>query len=132
MLFYLHDIPQLDPEGLPLGSRGKLGRIFIAPTTLRGSRQYYQRHYSDAQTICREFGAPHLLITFTMNSEAGELDKMLWPGQHWYNRPDICDRLYIDRANEFMKDIVQRQVMGPVKAWFYSAEHQKRHLILSC
>uniref|UniRef100_A0A183BU62 ATP-dependent DNA helicase n=1 Tax=Globodera pallida TaxID=36090 RepID=A0A183BU62_GLOPA len=119
---------QLDPQGQPLGERAQLGHIFLAPRTLRGSRAYYQLQFADAMAICRQLGAPHLLITFTMNSAAAEFDTMLCEGQHWYNRPDISDRLFIDKSKEFLKDIVQRQVMGPVKAWFYSVEHQERGL----
>uniref|UniRef100_A0A183BU64 ATP-dependent DNA helicase n=1 Tax=Globodera pallida TaxID=36090 RepID=A0A183BU64_GLOPA len=119
---------QLDQQGQPLGDRAQLGRIFLAPRTLRGSRAYYQLQFADAMAICRQLGAPHLLITFTMNSAAKEFDTMLWEGQRWYNRPDISDRLFIDKSKEFLKDIVQRQVMGPVKAWFYSVEHQERGL----
>uniref|UniRef100_A0A183C0L0 ATP-dependent DNA helicase n=1 Tax=Globodera pallida TaxID=36090 RepID=A0A183C0L0_GLOPA len=119
---------QLDQQGQALGARAQLGRIFLAPRTLRGSRAYYQLQFADAMAICRQLGAPHLLITFTMNSAAKEFDTMLWEGQHWYNRPDISDRLFIDKSKEFLKDIVQRQVMGPVKAWFYSVEHQERGL----
>uniref|UniRef100_A0A183C069 ATP-dependent DNA helicase n=1 Tax=Globodera pallida TaxID=36090 RepID=A0A183C069_GLOPA len=119
---------QLDRQGQPLGDRAQLGRIFLAPRTLRGSRAYYQLQFADAMAICRQLGAPHLLITFTMNSAAKEFDTMLWEGQRWYNRPDISDRLFIDKSKEFLKDIVQRQVMGPVKAWFYSVEHQERGL----
>uniref|UniRef100_A0A914HAT8 ATP-dependent DNA helicase n=1 Tax=Globodera rostochiensis TaxID=31243 RepID=A0A914HAT8_GLORO len=119
---------QLDPQGQLLGDRAQLGRIFLAPRTLRGSRAYYQLQFADAMAICRQLGAPHLLITFTMSSAAKEFDTMLWAGQHWYNRPDIADRLFIDKSKEFLKDIVQRQVMGPVKAWFYSVEHQERGL----
>lgn len=84
-----------------------------------------QKQFADALAITREFGVPHLLITFTMNRNAPEFKKMLWPGQKWFNRPDICDRLFIDKAEEFLKDIVQREVMGPVKAWFGSVEHQE-------
>uniref|UniRef100_A0A183CMG6 ATP-dependent DNA helicase n=1 Tax=Globodera pallida TaxID=36090 RepID=A0A183CMG6_GLOPA len=119
---------QLDQQGQPLGERAQLGRIFLAPRTLRGSRAYYQLQFADAMALCRQLGAPHLLITFTMNSEAKEFGSMLWEGQRWYNRPDIADRLFIDKSKEFLKDIVQRQVMGPVKAWFYSVEHQERGL----
>uniref|UniRef100_A0A183C4Y9 ATP-dependent DNA helicase n=1 Tax=Globodera pallida TaxID=36090 RepID=A0A183C4Y9_GLOPA len=119
---------QLDHQGQPLGARAQLGRIFLAPRTLRGSRAYYQLQFADAMAICRQLGAPHLLITFTMNSAAKEFETMLWEGQRWYNRPDVSDRLFIDKSKEFLKDIVQRQVMGPVKAWFYSVEHQERGL----
>lgn len=110
-----------------MGTRGKLGRVFIAPETIRGSRKYYQRRFADATAICREVGNPHLLITYTMDREAVEFIRMCGPGKNCFNRPDIAGRLFIDKQQEFLKDIVKRQVMGPVKGWFYSVEHQKRY-----
>lgn len=106
--------------------RGELGRVFIAPETMRGSRKYYQRAFGDATAICRKEGTPHLLITYTMDKDAEEFNSMLDPGQLCFMRPDIVARLFRDKLDEFIKDIVQREVMGPVKGWFYSVEHQKR------
>lgn len=77
-------------------------------------------------TICREEGSPNLLITFTMDPDCPELKKMLGPGQQWYDRPDLVCRLFIDKQAEFRKDLTEKEVMGPVKAWFSAVEHQKR------
>jgi hypothetical protein len=106
--------------------RGQLGSVFKAPEAFRGSRSYWQRKFADAQAICRELGVPHLLVTFTMNNKAPEFGELLWPGQEWHQRPDIANRLFMEKAKEFINDMVHRQVMGPVKGWFYSVEHQDK------
>jgi len=61
-----------------------------------------------------------------MNRDAPELREMLWRDQQWYNRPDLIDRLFVDKQGEILKDIVQRQCLGPVKYWLYSVEYQDR------
>jgi hypothetical protein len=61
-----------------------------------------------------------------MNSEAEEFKKLLGPRQTWADRPDIVTRLFINKHKELMKDIVEREIFGPVAAWFSAVEHQKR------
>jgi len=43
----------------------------------RGSRQYYQKEYSNCMTITNEFGPVDLLITLTMDPECDELEIMM-------------------------------------------------------
>lgn len=92
----------------------------------RGSRQYYQQAFADCMTISREVGKPDLLITFTMDPVCPEIDEMTLPDQEWFDRPDVVCRLFVDKLKEFEKDLTVREVLGPVRAWFYSVEHQKR------
>jgi hypothetical protein len=109
-----------------LGTCTKLGKIFFAPATFRGSRRYYQKAYADAQALCRAFGNPHVFLTFTINSEAPEFTKLFKSGQHWADHPMIVARFFVDKQKELMKDIVERQILGPVAAWYSTVEHQKR------
>jgi hypothetical protein len=94
----------------------------------RGSRQFYQKEYANCMTICREIGKPDVLVTFTMDPDCPELKYMLRPDQTWYDAPDIVCRLFIDKLKEFVKDLTEKEVLGPVKGWFYCVEHQKRYL----
>jgi len=103
----------------------RLGRVFIAPHTYRASVRYYQRAYGNGMAICREFGNPHLLITYTMNSKCPELEMMMLGGQTFADRPDLVGRLFIDKEKEFINDLSHNKVLGPVKAWFGVVEHQK-------
>lgn len=124
----------------------KLGLIYHAPVTFRGSARYYRKKYADAMAIIREIGVMHLFITFTSSEKAPEYKHLLFSdGQTCCNRPDCVCRLFIDKKRQFMEDLglikkkgrVERpnadgfttaerhSVFGPVKAWFYSLEHQK-------
>jgi len=75
--------------------------------------------------ICVEFGNPHLLITYTMNSKSPELEMLMLDGQIYADRPDIVGRVFIDKEKEFIEDLTVRHVMGPVLGWFMCVEHQK-------
>ena len=96
--------------------------------------------------IVREMGVMHLFITFTSNEKAPEYKHLLFAdGQKCCDRPDCVCRLFIDKKRQFMEDLglVKKKsrddrpnadgytttethsVFGPVKAWFYSLEHQK-------
>uniref|UniRef100_A0A914H6D2 Helitron helicase-like domain-containing protein n=1 Tax=Globodera rostochiensis TaxID=31243 RepID=A0A914H6D2_GLORO len=99
----------------------------------RGSRQFYQREYANCMTICREFGPPDLLVTFTMSPDCPELQAMLGTDaggkqQQWFDRPDLVCRLFVDKLQELYKDLTERGVLGPVRAWFGALEHQFRGL----
>jgi hypothetical protein len=109
------------------GIGAKLGKIFFAPETFRGSRRYYQKAYADAQAMIRAFGSPHVLLTYTLNSCAPELSLLLGSDHHsWADRPDIIARVFMDKHKEMMKDIMVNNFLGPVAASFNSVEHQKR------
>lgn len=114
MLYYLF------VEKLPIG------RIFTTNEHIRGSRQFYQKAYADCMTIVRETGKIDLLVTFTMDTDCPEFEEMIPAEQRWYDRPDYTCRLFIDKLNEFKKDLTERHVLGPLRGWFYSLEHQKR------
>ncbi|KAL3106584.1 hypothetical protein niasHT_018226 [Heterodera trifolii] len=113
------------------GLTGEIGRVIMTDEHFRGSRQFYQKEFANCMTICREIGKPDLLITFTMDPECQEL-AILFPKdnngkqQQRYDRPDIVTRLFIDKLAELKRDLTVRMIMGPLKGWFYSVEHQKR------
>ena len=123
----------------------KLGRIFLMPQTFAGSRQYYQKKYADLMTIVRHVGNPTWFIyhdaicfakafsrfvTFTGNPKWPEIEAAL-EGRHSYlNRPDIVCRIFMDKATEFIRDLVDRHILGKVAGWCYSVEHQKRGFFL--
>ena len=63
-----------------------------------------------------------------MDPSAPELSDILLEHQNWSDRPmEVC-RIFVDKLAELVKDITEREILGPVKAWFHSLEHQKRFL----
>lgn len=94
---------------------------------VRGSREFYQNAYANAMTILRVLHCKiDLLITFTMDPDCDEVLALLPEGQHWYDRPDIVCRIFVDKLKELKEDLTGRNVMGPIIAWFYSLEFQRR------
>ena len=104
----------------------------------------YQRAYADAMALIREFGAPHLFITFTMDHDNPDLKEMLYKKQYSSSRPEIVAQVFNDRLYEFQVDLglinptrrdketlARHSVLGPVKAWFYSLEYQKGLVLIS-
>jgi hypothetical protein len=104
---------------------GDIGRVYMTNEHFRGSMQYYQKKYAECMTICSENGPVDLLLTYTLNPDCPEMHEMLQPGQKWQDRPDVVARLFIDKLEELIKDVTERHVLGPVKAWFNVVEHQK-------
>ncbi|KAL3073743.1 hypothetical protein niasHS_015485 [Heterodera schachtii] len=106
------------------GRNAKLGSVFLMPQTFAGSRQYYQSKYADLMTMVRHLGAPTWFITFTGNPKWPEITEALRGRQNYVHRPDIVCRIFMDKAAEFIKDVTERCVLGPVAGWCYSVEHQ--------
>ena len=82
-------------------------------------------------------GMIHLFVTFTMDHKCEDFNCLLTPFQTPDGQSFITCRLYYDRLMEFERDLglirdgrdswdtVRHQnVLGPVKAWFTSMEHQ--------
>lgn len=65
-------------------------------------------------------------MTFTGNPKWPEITNALQGRQDYLNRPDIVCRVFMDKANEFIKDLVEKNVLGKVAGFCYSVEHQKR------
>ena len=61
-----------------------------------------------------------------MDPSCPELEHILLEHQTWSDRPmEVC-RIFLDKLSELVKDITEREVLGPVKGWFHSLERQKR------
>lgn len=65
-------------------------------------------------------------VTFTGNPKWPEIVEALQEGQEYTHRPDIVCKIFMDKAEEFIKEITEKEILGKVGAWCYSIEHQKR------
>ena len=93
----------------------------------RGSKQYYQEQYADCMAMCNELGDVDLLLTYTMDPSAPEVQEMIPEKEKWQDHPPCLLRLFVDKLEEFEKnDIGGREILGPVSGWFRTIEHQKR------
>ena len=76
--------------------------------------------------IVRNFGKPHLFVTFTCNPEWPEIQESLHPGESAFDRPDLLTRVFKLKHQQMMDDIEKGQIFGKVKAFVWTLEQQKK------
>lgn len=108
------------------GDLANAGTKMILPPTITGCPRWYAERFQDAMCIVRNYGKPHLFITFTCNPAWPEITESLNPGETAFDRPDIMTRVFILKHKEMMNDIEKGQIFGKVKAFVYTLEQQKR------
>lgn len=112
-------------------STGKnIGVQYLLHSSFTGGRRYMVLNYQDGMAVCCEFGPPGLFCTFTCNPRWPEIaDALLIEDGHVYSdRPDIVTRVFSMKQNEFVSCIKDGIAFGPVKAYLYVVEFQKRGL----
>jgi hypothetical protein len=100
-------------------STGKnLGVEYILHSSFTGGPRYMVQNYHDGMAISRVHGAPDLFITFTCNPKWQEITDALSlePGQSPSDRPDIVTRVFHMKYNEFLADVNNGNLFGPIKA----------------
>ncbi|KAM0859110.1 hypothetical protein ACQ4PT_047400 [Festuca glaucescens] len=115
-------------EGTSTGKN--LGVQYLLHSSFTGGRRYMVLNYQDGMAVCRQFGPPDLLCTFTCNPKWQEIADALYmePGQIPSDRPDIITRVFAMKLNEFADDVKAGHAFGRVNAYFHVVEFQKRGL----
>ncbi|XP_071675707.1 uncharacterized protein [Lolium perenne] len=115
-------------EGNSIGKN--VGVEYLLHSSFTGSPRYMIQNYHDGMAICRVFGAPDLFITFTCNPKWDEISVALLmePGQTHPDRPDIVTRVFKMKINQFTSNVRKGKAFGPVNAYLYVVEFQKRGL----
>ncbi|XP_071708928.1 uncharacterized protein [Rutidosis leptorrhynchoides] len=107
-----------------------IGKLIILPSSHTGSPRYMLQNYQDAMALCREFDNPDLFITFTSNPKWPEIEGMLSfiEGQRAPDRPEIVARVFKQKLDSLMNDIMKGNIFGTCEAGIYIIEFQKRGL----
>lgn len=114
---------QKDPN-IPLGTR--LGRIYMAPSYIKGSRRFYQNEFADFMSICRAFGQPDLFITITVDPNCIEITEMMGSGQKSMNRCDLVVMVFEQKIRQLFHLLLNRKIFGAVAGYCGTYEHQNR------
>ena len=95
-----------------------VGKQRIIPASFVGGKRYMNQNFQDAVAICRVYGAPDFFVTFTCNPKWPEISEALFfeMGQRATDRSDIIVRVYHMKLAEFLGDIREGVVFGPVVA----------------
>ena len=101
----------------------------LHPSFVNGPRAYHAR-FQDAMSIVREYGKPDLFITMTCNPKWREIQEAMemFPHMSSYDCPDIVCRVFHQKINELLKDLLERDIFGKVIGHVEVIEFQKRGL----
>lgn len=105
-----------------------VGQKVILPSSFIGGPRDMRKRYVNAMSLVQRFGKPDLFLTMTCNPAWEEIAANLLPGQKPHDRPDLTTRVFKAKLEELKHDIVKRQIFGPVAAYVYTVEYQKRGL----
>jgi hypothetical protein len=111
-------------EGVPAVEIGQ--PVVRLPSSFVGSARYYQQLYMDAMALPKKFGKPDLFVTFTCNPKWPEIVAALPPNAQWQHHGDIIERVFMLKLKSLLKDIVDDEIFGPVRAFVYRVEWQAR------
>ena len=73
-----------------------------------------------------EYGRPDLFITVTCNAKWEEIRNNVYPGQKAEERYDIVVQVFEGKIKKMMKLFTKSQIAGPITAYTYTWEWQKR------
>uniref|UniRef100_K3Y1Y3 ATP-dependent DNA helicase n=1 Tax=Setaria italica TaxID=4555 RepID=K3Y1Y3_SETIT len=102
-------------------------RTVLSPTFIGGPRNM-RRRYMDAMALVRKFGKPDIFLTMTCNPNWDEIKNELYPGQSPQDRPDLVSRVFRAKLEELKKMLMEKDILGKVRAFVYVMEFQKRGL----
>lgn len=103
------------------------GQLFILPSTFIGSPRSHRQNYLDAMSIVTKYGKPDFFLTFTCNPGWTEIRENSLGLTSNY-RPDLVNRVFNAKVQEFLKDIREGYILGEAIAFVYVIEFQKRGL----
>ncbi|WVZ59158.1 hypothetical protein U9M48_009350, partial [Paspalum notatum var. saurae] len=100
------------------------------PASHIGGKRYMHQNYQDCMAICCAYGPPDKFTTFTCNSKWPEIYEAIRfeKGQKPSDRSDMVVRVFHMKLNEYLADIKEGRVFGPVRAVAHTNEFQKRGL----
>jgi hypothetical protein len=115
----------------------KIGNVFQLPATARGGSKNTHLNITKAMAITKAVKPKSgMFITFTFNCKCPEMQQMIDSSANPADHPDLCCRMATQKFRQLLKHVSgPNGLLGPVKAWIWSLEYQKRgnkhwHLVL--
>ncbi|KAL5542376.1 hypothetical protein UlMin_010086 [Ulmus minor] len=78
--------------------------------------------------LVQVFGKPDIFLTITSNPNWSEIKEELKPYEEPQNRLDLVARIFRAKLEELKYEIFKKQIFGPIAAYVYVIEFQKRGL----
>nr|XP_043639169.1 uncharacterized protein LOC122610240 [Erigeron canadensis] len=106
----------------------RVGQRIVLPASFIGGPRDMRRRFLDAMTLVQDDGKPDIFLTVTCNLCWDEILEDLQPGQTAQDRPDVVSRVFHAKLEDLKKQLLEKHVLGEVRAYVYIIEYQKRGL----
>ncbi|KAF8791836.1 hypothetical protein HNY73_003507 [Argiope bruennichi] len=106
----------------------QIGKSIILPSTFTGSPRCMHKRTENAMAYVRNYGSPHLFITFTCNPKWREITEELISRQKRHDRHDIICRVFYLKLKSLINLINKGKIFGEIRCFIYTIEWQKRGL----
>ncbi|XP_058216695.1 uncharacterized protein LOC131327560 [Rhododendron vialii] len=106
----------------------KIGKRIVLPGSFIGGPRDMRKRYLNAMTLVERYGQPDLFLTMTCNPNWQEIKNEMKPHKEAQNRPDLLSRVFRSKLEHLQKEIVKNQLFGPIAAYTFVVEFQKRGL----
>lgn len=106
----------------------KIGRRIVLPSSFIGGPRDMRKRYLDAMSLVQRYGKPDLFLTMTCNPKWAEIKNELKRHEEAQNRPDLLARVFRSKFEHLKKKVIKEELFGPVAAYTYVIEFQKRGL----
>ena len=90
--------------------------------------RWYNSQFQDGMAIVRKHHKPDYFITMTRNTNWPEITENLEPGQKAQDRPDLVARVFKQKKDQLMQDLISGGILGKAVAHMHVIEFQKRDL----
>ncbi|KAG5535834.1 hypothetical protein RHGRI_023563 [Rhododendron griersonianum] len=106
----------------------KIGKRIVLPGIFIGGPRDMRRRYLNAMTLVERYGKPDLFLTMICNPSWQEIKDEMKPHEEAQNRLDLVSRVFRSKLEHLQKEIVRNQLFGPIAAYTFVVEFQKRGL----
>ena len=77
-----------------------IGRVYL-PANVNGSYRRSRMQVHNALHLVNTYGKNHFFITLTTNPMWADIQRHLYSGQHWSDRPDVVCRVFRHKLEDF-------------------------------
>ena len=106
----------------------KIGKSIVLPTGFIGGPRNLTKRYMDAMCFVERYGKSDVFLTMTCNPNWPEIKQELRHNDSIQNRPDLLAQIVRAKLEELKTDLIKREILGPIAAYAYVIEFQKRGL----
>ncbi|KAG5521132.1 hypothetical protein RHGRI_033626 [Rhododendron griersonianum] len=106
----------------------KVGIRIVLPGTFTGGPRDMRKRYLVAMTLVQRYGKPDLFLTMTCNPNWPEIKAELKQHEQAQNRPDLATRIFHAKFEYLRREVVKKELFGPIAAYTFAIEFQKRGL----